>query len=182
MTNLLSRLIEGHQHNTYPPTPTGTSGPSMLILSCMDARCNPEAIFKLQTGESFVLRIAGNVITPEIIGSMEYAVTHAGIKLIFILGHTDCKAIAATHQKTPMASLHSIATAIQPAIDDIAKQRDPNAPENTLDLDAVSHCHVQRMIAEVSAANDGLRSAIAAGDLTISGGLYDVQTKKVRFI
>ena len=182
MADLLSRLIEGHQNKTTQPNPAERSGPSMLILSCMDARCNPEAIFKLQAGESFILRIAGNIITPEIIGSMEYAVTHAGIKLIFILGHTDCKAIAATHQKIPMASLHAIATAIQPAIDYVRTQSDVSASETALDLDAVSHCHVQRMITEVSAANGTLRTAIEHGHLAISGGLYDVQTKKVRFI
>lgn len=182
MTDLLSRLIEGHQNKAVQPRPTQTSGPSILILSCMDARCNPEAIFKLQPGESFVLRIAGNIITPEILGSMEYAVTHAGVKLIFILGHTDCKAIAATHAKTPMASLESIASAIQPAIDQIAANKTAGASEPTLDLDAVSQCHVAHMIAEVSASNTALRAAIACGDLAISGGLYDVHTQTVHFM
>ncbi|MBP9080115.1 MAG: carbonic anhydrase, partial [Flavobacteriales bacterium] len=90
--------------------------PSAVVLSCMDSRTSAELVFDQGLGDLFSIRIAGNIVSPDVLGSMEYAVAAAGVKLVLVLGHTACGAIAGACEKVRMGNLTGTLERIAPAI------------------------------------------------------------------
>jgi len=105
--------------------------PFATILSCIDSRTTAELIFDQGLGDIFSIRIAGNVINDDILGSMEFACEIAGSKLIVVLGHTSCGAIKGACEYVKMAHLTQLLNKVQPAIDQASDNTTvaPNAPE-----------------------------------------------------
>ncbi len=97
--------------------------PRAAILTCSDSRVGPEIVFDASLGEVFVVRVAGNVLDPVVLGSLEYAVEHLHADLIVVLGHEKCGAIAAatSGEKMPSANLEALVTRIAPALAGLPK-------------------------------------------------------------
>lgn len=155
--------------------------PFATILSCMDSRTSAELIFDQGLGDIFSIRIAGNVLNEDILGSMEFATKVVGTKVIVVLGHTKCGAIVGACNHVELGNLTTVLNKIQPAIaieNTTAENRDgsnagfvKNVTENNV------HLTIERIRKE---------SAIIAeleqqGLLKIVGGLYDVETGVVQF-
>lgn len=93
--------------------------PKVAILACADSRVPPELVFDKNLGELFVVRVAGNLADPAVVGSLEYAVEHLGVKVVVIMGHEKCGAVAAAASGAwmPSPNLHDIVRRIYPAIE-----------------------------------------------------------------
>ncbi len=150
--------------------------PYAIVLGCADSRVPVELVFDEGPGDLFVIRVAGNIAGPQLIGSIEYAVGVLGTPLLVVMGHQGCGAVAATlaEQRAPSGSLTaglvSIVEAIKPAIAGIEE------------LEAAVVANVHHTIAELSAQSPLIASAVADGRLQISGAVYALDTGRVTFL
>ncbi len=157
--------------------------PFAIILSCIDSRTSAELIFDQGLGDIFSCRIAGNIINDDIIGSMEFACKVAGAKLIMVLGHTKCGAIKGACDNVKLGSLTGLLGKIQPAIDleKDSKAADRNS-ENSVFVENVASLNVGVAMEEISKKSPILSDMINKGEITVSGGVYDVGTGVVKFL
>lgn len=168
--------------------------PLAVVLSCIDSRAPAELIFDLGLGDILSIRIAGNVISREVVGSMEYACAVARAKLILIMGHTRCGAVTAAiemtcspetvAQATGCQHLEPIVQVIQQSIDPLACQRLErlSASEKENFINAVARANVARvseMLLGQSQMLDGLHQK---GSVAIIGALYDIVTGEIEFL
>jgi carbonic anhydrase len=152
--------------------------PFAVILSCMDSRTSVELIFDQGLGDIFSIRIAGNIVNADIIGSMEFACQVAGSKLIVVLGHSRCGAIKGAADHVEMGKLTGLLNKIQPAND-----KTHHAEFDHLsDLEKLAHANVLHSIEEIQAGSDIIRSLYNSGKIGIVGGIYSVETGQVNFI
>lgn len=157
--------------------------PSAVLLSCMDSRAPAEFIFDKGIGEIFNARVAGNVLNPDMTGSLEYACAVAGAKLIVVLGHTECGAIKGAIDDVEMGSLTGLLERIHPAIVATKQSAQGEASSEQPDLsEAVTHRHVELTVEKLRRTSPILRELEKKGDLKIVGGIYDVATGRVRFL
>ncbi|KTD61437.1 carbonic anhydrase family protein [Legionella spiritensis] len=153
--------------------------PFATILSCIDSRTPAELIFDQGLGDIFSIRIAGNVINDDILGSMEFACEIAGSKLIVVLGHTSCGAVKGACDSVEMEHLSGLLRKIDPAIEkekSINEQRNGNNPRF---VDAVAKLNVMNSIDTVLHESDILKRLVSNGQIRIIGGLYDVASGEV---
>lgn len=155
--------------------------PYAAILSCMDSRVSAELIFDQGVGDIFSLRIAGNVITEGILGSLEYATSVVGAKLILVLGHTNCGAIKGACNNVKMGFLTGLLEKIEPAKEMADKQLgicDPNSPQY---ISAVTRHNVHNSIREITERSSIIRELVENGLVHIAPAIYNVATGKVSF-
>ncbi|MGH1394167.1 MAG: carbonic anhydrase [Trichormus sp.] len=149
--------------------------PFATILSCADSRVPPEIIFDQGLGDIFDVRVAGNISTPETLGSIEYAVALLGTPLLMVLGHERCGAVtAAVHNESVPGDISSFIKAIKPAVTRV-KNRPGNAVENAV------VANVQYQIERLKRSKV-LTAQIKSGKLKIVGGRYDLDTGSVTII
>ncbi len=174
---------------------TGTApgqAPFAVVLSCIDSRAPVELIFDLGIGDVFSARIAGNIASHRIIGSMEFACAVAGAKLILVLGHTACGAIKAAVDifekgtdpatETGCQHLGTLVGEVQAAIDPEKAHAAPREGDARSEyLDDVAFRNVLRGMDLVRSESPTLDGLIAEGKVGLVGGLYDVRTGQVRF-
>ena len=151
--------------------------PFAVIISCMDSRTSAELIFDQGLGDIFSIRIAGNVINDDIIGSAEFGCKVVGAKILVVLGHTGCGAIKGAINKVELGKLHFITSKIQRCI--------PTAKEESMtegDLcHAVTVSNMRQGMADLLRGSDILSTMVANGEITLVGGIYDVSTGVVSF-
>ena len=146
--------------------------PFAAVLSCADSRVPVELVFDQSIGHIFVTRVAGNVITPELIGSLEYGAAVLGTKVILVLGHSNCGAVKATMQgKDVPGQISSLFPHIQPAVD-----------QGGADLAAATKANAKiqaRLLRESSTVISGL---VKSGALKVTSGYYDVGAGSVTLL
>lgn len=154
--------------------------PFATILSCIDSRTTAELIFDQGLGDIFSIRIAGNVINDDILGSMEFACEIAGSKLIVVLGHTSCGAIKGACEQVKMLHLTQLLNKIQPAIDQASDNAsdDLNSPEF---IDEVAKNNVLHSMNIILKESEVLRDLNKKNKIKIIGGLYNISTGDVAF-
>lgn len=157
--------------------------PFAIVLSCIDSRTSAELIFDQGLGDIFSCRIAGNVVNDDVIGSMEFACKVAGAKLIMVLGHTKCGAIKGACDHVELGSLTGLLKKINPAMDleKTTKQEDRNSDNNEF-VEHVSELNVGVAMNEISKKSPILKEMLDKGEITVAGGLYDVNTGVVKFL
>ena len=146
--------------------------PYAIIVGCADSRVPPEMIFDAGLGDLFVIREAGNVVDDIVIGSVEYAVQHLGVKLVVVLGHESCGAVTAAVNHTKEGHITSIVKAIQPAL--IASKGQPG--------DAVHNCvlaNARHVAKQIRAAKPILAKAVEKGEIKIVAAVYEIESGKV---
>jgi carbonic anhydrase len=164
-----------HQHGQAVAATKSGQYPFAVILSCMDSRTSVELLFDQGIGEVFSIRVAGNIVNEDIIGSIEYAVQHVGSKLVVVLGHTSCGAVkGAIAGGVPEPMITSLLNRIQPAIDKAAKAGDKSD-------NAVAYANVENSIEEILNTSSAVKQKLEKGEIGIVGGMYDVATGKVDF-
>lgn len=148
--------------------------PFAAILSCMDSRTSAELIFDLGIGDIFSIRIAGNIISEGILGSLEYATAAAGAKLIVILGHTNCGAIKGACDDVKMGNLTGLLAKIKPAIakeTTITEDRSSNNPDF---VNAVTNLNIHHSLDQVLEKSPVIADLVKEGKVGIIAALYDV--------
>lgn len=151
--------------------------PFVVILSCSDSRVPPELIFDQGLGDIFEVRNAGNVLDEHTIGSIEYAVMHCGVKLIVVMGHQDCGAIAATLSgKYDTKYIKSLEDSIRPAVEDCKKQK------LEVNSDNVVKAHVLQDINELMSQDTELVKYMQKNNIRIVPAYYHLDSGKVDFI
>lgn len=155
--------------------------PFATVLSCIDSRTSAELIFDQGLGDIFSIRIAGNVINDDILGSMEYACDIVKSKIIVVLGHTKCGAIISACDQIRSGHLTGLLRKIQPAIDqEVATGSDRNG-RNLSFVKNVSTINVRLMINQIRAQSLILDQLEKEGTIIIVGGLYNIDSGEVRF-
>ncbi len=158
----------------------GGQYPYAAVLSCIDSRAPVEQIFDAASGDLFVARVAGNVASPDLIASLEYATKYAGSKAILVLGHTRCGAVKGAWAGLEDGHLTGLLGRIQPAV--TATKAEVGAEDSAENLDRCSHVNVRETMGALRQESDILSGLEAEGKIAIVGGVYDVATGEVAWL
>ena len=155
--------------------------PFAAILSCMDSRTSAELIFDQGLGDIFSIRIAGNVVTNSILGSLEYATAAASAKLIVVLGHTGCGAIKGACDDVQLGHLTGLLARIRPAVELERSVKESRDSSNPAFVQKVCEINVRHSVAQILEQSPVILKLVAEGKLMIAGAIYDVATGLARF-
>ena len=184
----LARLMEGNKryvrHKEQHPDESmarrkeleTSQHPFAVILGCADSRVPPELLFDQGLGDLFVIRVAGNLVDDDVLGSIEYAVEHLDTKLIMVLGHEKCGAVSAAVEGGDVPGhLKALVEAIQPSVD--ATRNDPG--------DRVHNCviaNARRVAGQIRASEPVLKEAVDKGGLKVVAADYALDSGKVNLL
>lgn len=155
--------------------------PFAIILSCIDSRTSAELIFDQGLGDIFSVRIAGNIINEDILGSMEFACKVAGSKIIVVLGHTKCGAVKGACDHVEMGNLTALLTKLRPAVDDETATKENRTSNNALFVENVATINVKRTVKSIMERSPILKEMIENGQIGIVGGTHDITSGDVIF-
>ena len=155
--------------------------PLAVILSCIDSRTSAELIFDQGMGDVFSVRIAGNILNEDILGSMEFACKVVGVKIVVVLGHTKCGAIKGAVGDVQMGNLTQLLSKVQPAVArTTAMVNRANMSDGDF-TDAVASTNVRLVGEQISERSPILRGMLEAGEIGIVCGMYNVESGRVDF-
>jgi len=162
---------------------SGGQFPFATILSCIDSRVSSELIFDQGLGDIFSIRIAGNFVNEDILGSMEFACKLAGTRLIVVLGHTACGAVKGACDDAKLGNLTTLLGKIKPAVIAITSPEDVTLrnSSNSVFVDNVATKNVELTIDRILNESDVLSEMKRNGEIQIVGAMYDVKTGIVNF-
>ena len=155
--------------------------PFATILSCIDSRTSAELIFDQGLGDIFSIRIAGNVLNDDILGSMEYACGVANSKIIVVLGHTRWGAVISACDQVKLGHITGLLQKIKPAIESETTMSSERNGQNLTFVNRVSEINVQLTINQIRQQSPILSDLEKDGKIIIVGGIYDVETGIVSF-
>ena len=151
--------------------------PFAVILSCMDSRTSSELIFDQGLGDLFSIRVAGNIVNNDILGSIEYAVKYVGSKVLMVLGHTACGAIKSAKEGVQDGHISELLQRIQPAI---CKSMLRDSSEHLFG-DEVAYANVENSLEEILTGSKIVKGMFEKGQIGIVGGVYNVESGEVDF-
>lgn len=180
------RFVAGHSYirswSSQRAATANAQHPFAFVLSCIDSRTSSEIVFDQGLGDLFNARIAGNVLSPDILGSMEFACQVAGARMIAVLGHTKCGAIHGACSGVQLGNLTGLLEKVQPCVAE-AKAHHPHAAANDPALVAeVTERNVRRVMEQIQKESPILRQLIVSGKVGLVGGIQDLSTGEVRFL
>ena len=185
------RYLEGKMNSCGEATATARQSlakgqkPYAIILSCSDSRVSPEIIFDKSLGEIFVVRVAGNVPDPIVLGSIEYAAEHLGSPLIMVLGHERCGAVTAAvdAKGKPEGNIGAIVKAIAPAVKLAKKECKDCSKCDKHDKGKLVECaideNVKLVAANLTRQSSILKKMVKEGKVKIVTAKYDLDDGKV---
>ncbi|HQW04840.1 MAG TPA: carbonic anhydrase family protein [Flavobacteriales bacterium] len=155
--------------------------PFAVILSCIDSRTSAELIFDQGLGDVFSVRIAGNCVNEDILGSMEFACKVVGVKLIVVLGHSSCGAVKGACDDVRMGNLTALLNKIRPAVDDVRGSGSGTGADPEF-VERVAGRNVELAMQQITQRSPILKEMVDSKSIGIVGGMYDVQTGVVAFL
>jgi carbonic anhydrase len=155
--------------------------PFAVILSCIDSRTSAELIFDQGLGDIFSVRIAGNIVNEDILGSMEFGCKVAGAKIIVVLGHTKCGAVKGACDHVEMGHLTGLLSKITPAVNNEVDTKENRNSNNANFVENVSALNVNHSVQSIVESSPILRELIEVGQIGIIGGMHDIATGDVVF-
>ncbi len=155
--------------------------PFATILSCIDSRTSSELIFDQGLGDIFSIRIAGNIVNEDILGSMEFATKIIGTKILVVLGHTKCGAIIGACNHVELGNLTSLLHKVRPAIDKETLTLDNRSGSNEEFVNNVTDLNIRLTIDRIRKESPIIHELEQEGNVKIIGGMYDVETGIVDF-
>jgi carbonic anhydrase len=157
-----------------------SQAPFAAILGCMDSRVPPELVFDQRIGDIFSVRVAGNIVNTDILGSLEYATEAAGTKLIVVLGHSDCGAIKGAVDDVKLGNLTEMLSNIRPAVLKVADEGDRTS-KNKKFVQSVAEQNAKDAAALLMARSDVLAARVKDHKLKIVSAMHDVSTGAVKW-
>ena len=151
------------------------------ILSCIDSRTSAELIFDQGLGDIFSVRIAGNVVNTDILGSMEFACKIAGSKLIVVLGHTKCGAVKGACDHVEMGNLTELLAKLQPAVYQESETKTNRTSNNKTFVENVAIINVKRNVKSIIERSFILEQMVENGEIGVVGAMYNIETGEVEF-
>jgi carbonic anhydrase len=157
--------------------------PFAAIISCADSRVSAALAFDLDRGNLFVSRVAGNTIDTGTLGSTEFAVAALGVKLVMVLGHTDCGAVKAaievangtrTYPADEYGAIGPVVHAVVPAVESLP------ADQRAVPDCVAANAHFQA--AEIAGRGPIIRPAVEAGTLQVVAAVYEIESRRVRLV
>lgn len=159
--------------------------PKVIVLCCSDSRAPVEMIFDQDIGDLFVIRVAGNIVAPSLVGSVEFAASTFGTTLVLVMGHTQCGAITATLNdienpgEIASKNIQGIVSRIKPHVEPIAMTKGINQVEKLLRAVEVN---VMASVNQMSNSSRLIEDLVQKGQLKILGSVLDISTGQVRFL
>src|SRR5215510_1588527 len=198
-TEALARLSEGNRRFVADETRSsalsasarraalaGGQEPFAIVLGCSDSRVPAELIFDQGFGDLFVIRVAGNIVAPSQVGSVEFAAARFGTRLVVVMGHSQCGAVTATLEEvlgratTESMNLRSIVDRVRPAVEAVLASRPAQVDPETLMHDAV-RANVRASVDQLRHGSELLERLITTDGLLIVGAEYSLETGIVSF-
>jgi carbonic anhydrase len=155
--------------------------PFAVVLSCIDSRTSAELIFDQGLGDIFSVRIAGNIVNEDVLGSMEFACKVAGTKMIVVLGHTKCGAVKGACDNIQMGNLTALLAKLQLAVKQETLTLSNRNSSNSEFVENVADINVHLAVKEIIGRSPILGEMIESGDVGICGAMYNVETGLVDF-
>lgn len=155
--------------------------PFAVVLSCIDSRTSAELIFDQGLGDIFSVRIAGNVVNEDILGSMEFACKAAGSKAIVVLGHTKCGAVKGACDDVKLGNLTVLLDKLKPAINAEKTVTNERNASNSEFVEKVASINVKMAMQQILDKSPILKEMINQKEIAMVGGMYDVETGEVDF-
>lgn len=155
--------------------------PFAVILSCIDSRTSAELVFDQGLGDVFSIRIAGNIVNEDILGSMEFGCKVAGAKIIVVLGHTKCGAIKGACDNVALGNLTGLISKIKPAINQEMSTQDNRNSSNANFVENVAELNVSLSVKNILLKSPIIADMVKNGDIGIVGGIHDITTGEVKF-
>ena len=183
------RFVSGNAQDggrTYPGAPMGDQAPFAIILGCSDSRVPAEIIFDQGVGDLFVIRVAGNVVAPSQIGSIEFAAAKFGTRLVVVLGHTRCGAILTAleeleqREENRSPNLRAIVDRVRPSVQSLLETELRNDPDRLV-REAV-RSNVRASVDHLKHGSQILETLVEESGLQIVGAEYVLETGKVEFL
>jgi len=172
----IQRSLRKQAHETAPG-----QYPLASVVSCFDSRIPPEIVFDQGIGDIFIARNAGNVISDDVLGSLEFGSKAAGAKLIVVLGHTQCGAIKGACDNVELGNLTGLLAKIKPAISKIPDDGKDRSSKNHAFVDMVGEQNVRLGVQAIRDKSPILKEMEDKGQIMIVGAMYDLKTGKVNF-
>ena len=155
--------------------------PFAVILSCIDSRTSAELIFEQGLGDVFSVRIAGNIVNEDILGSMEFGCKVAGAKIIVVLGHTKCGAVKGACDNVALGNLTGLIAKIKPAVEQESITAENRNSSNGVFVENVAELNVSLSVKNILLKSPIIADMVKNGDIGIVGGIHDITTGEVKF-
>ena len=155
--------------------------PFAVILSCIDSRTSAELIFDQGLGDIFSVRIAGNIVNEDILGSMEFGCKVAGAKIIVVLGHTKCGAVKGACDNVALGNLTGLIEKIKPAVDQEMSTTNNRNSSNSTFVENVAELNVSLSVKNILLKSPILADMVKNEEITIVGGIHDISSGEVKF-
>lgn len=156
--------------------------PIAAVLSCIDSRTTSELVFDLGLGDIFAVRIAGNVVNEDVLGSLEYATAVAGAKLIVVLGHTNCGAVNSACDHVRMGHVTGLLAKIQRAVEHETVTQENRTSSNVEFVRNVTRLNVAHAIDEIRHRSPTIMQLLTDGSVGLVGAMYHLETGEVQFL
>lgn len=154
--------------------------PFAVVLSCIDSRVPAELVFDQGIGDIFNVRVAGNFVNPDILGSIEYGCKVAGSKAVVVLGHASCGAVKGACDDVKLGHITGMLSKLKPAVEAVQEEGDRSSA-NSAFVQKVVDMNIRLTSEAIRTQSDVLREMEENGEITIVGAMYDVKTGKVSF-
>jgi carbonic anhydrase len=151
--------------------------PFAVVVSCMDSRVPVEIAFDQTIGDLFSLRVAGNIVDSDFLGSLEYATNVVGSKLILVLGHSGCGAVKGAIDRVKLGNLTGLLAKIEPAV----TAAGPGTSKDSAYVAKVAERNVRLAMKQVRDGSPLIKELLDKGTVALAGGMYDLSTGKVTF-
>lgn len=192
----LARLKEGNRrfarsepnpaNRARPADLTDAQEPFAIILGCSDSRVPAEIVFDQGLGDLFVIRVAGNIVAPSLIGSVEFATEKFGTRLVVVLGHSQCGAVQATLDElaqptaTQSPNLRAIVNRIRPAVEPLLSEARPQASEDF--LQTAVRANILSSVKNLGHGSEIIERLVQSDGLIVLGAEYSLETGLVSFL
>ena len=155
--------------------------PAAVILGCLDSRVMAEIVFDAGIGDTFVGRVAGNVVNDDMVGSMEFACAVSGAKVVLVLGHTACGAVKGAIDDVVLGNLTGLLARIKPAVSE-TKFDGEKSSKNASYVNAVARTNVALALADIRRRSPILEDLEKKGSIKMAGAMYNLATGAVDFV
>jgi len=180
------RFVAGHPIHCNPQmqvkATAGGQAPFAAVLGCMDSRTAPELVFDQRIGDLFAVRIAGNFVNTDILGSLEYATQVAGAKLIVVLGHSDCGAVKGAIDNVQLGNLTAALENIRPAVSEVTDAGGARNSKNKKFVQKVSERNITDAVSQLTTRSKILAGLVSEHKLLMVGAMHDVSTGAVSWM